>query len=62
MFIENIGLFASLAGVVLWIYLLVASFNEDVSAVLSVRPLREDSAYYILTILLTEWKARVVKC
>lgn len=30
MFIANLGIFASLIGVLLWIYLLVASFSEEV--------------------------------
>ena len=61
-FIANLGVFASLVGVLLWIYLLVASFSQEVKEVLSLHPLRESLAYYIFSVLLNEWKARVVKC
>ncbi|SAK74454.1 hypothetical protein AWB77_03329 [Caballeronia fortuita] len=55
--IANMGIFASLIGLLLWIYLLVASFSEEVRAILSMHPLRDASAYYIFSILLNEWKA-----
>ncbi|KXU93805.1 hypothetical protein CR51_28735 [Caballeronia megalochromosomata] len=61
-FIANMGIFASLIGVLLWIYLLAASFSEDVRAILPLHPLRNALVYYIFSIALNESKARVAKC
>jgi hypothetical protein len=55
--IANMGIFASLIGLLLWIYLLVASFSEEVRVLLPLHPLRDASAYYIFSIMLNEWKA-----
>ncbi|WP_321792388.1 hypothetical protein [Caballeronia sp. J97] len=60
-FIANMGIFASLSGMLLWIYLLVASFSQEVRAILPLHPLRDASAYYIVSILLNEWKAGTTK-
>jgi len=61
-FIANMGIFASLGGLLLWIYLLVASFNERVRGILPLHPLLESLVYYIFTVAVTMRKARVVKC
>ncbi|BCQ22530.1 hypothetical protein NK8_06400 [Caballeronia sp. NK8] len=55
--IANMGIFASLIGVLLWIYLLVASFSEDVRAILPMHPLRDALVYYFFSIMLNECKA-----
>ncbi|CAH2785217.1 MAG: hypothetical protein CBHOC_1824 [uncultured Caballeronia sp.] len=60
--IANMGIFASLVGVLLWIYLLVASFSQEVQEILPLHPLRESSPYYAFSIVLNENKARVVRC
>ena len=62
MFIANLGIFASLVGVVLWIYLLVASFNAEVRGLLPLHPLLESLVYYLISILLTLQKAKVARC
>jgi hypothetical protein len=61
MFIANLGIFASLIGVLLWIYLLVASFSEEVRGILPLHPLRDSLVYYLFSIALNESKARVAK-
>lgn len=61
-FIVNLGIFASLGGVLLWLYLLLASFNEDVRALLPLHPMIEASAYYALSVYLTDHKNREVEC
>lgn len=60
--IANMGIFASLGGVLLWIYLLVASFSQEVREILPLHPLWESSAYYAFSIVLNEIKAKVAKC
>ncbi|SAK39401.1 hypothetical protein AWB76_00061 [Caballeronia temeraria] len=60
--IANMGIFASLIGMLLWIYLLVASFSEEVRAILPMHPLRDALAYYLFSITLNEGKARVTRC
>lgn len=62
MFIANLGIFASLGGMLLWIYLLVASFNEEVRGILPLHPLLESLVYYLFSILLTVHKAKVARC
>ncbi|WP_250450563.1 hypothetical protein [Caballeronia sp. ATUFL_M2_KS44] len=61
-FIASLGIFASLGGVLLWLYLLIASFNEDVRALLPLHPLIEASAYYGLSVYLTVCKDKEVTC
>jgi hypothetical protein len=60
--IANMGIFASLIGLLLWIYLLVASFSEEVRDFLPLHPLRDSLVYYAFSILLNEGKARVERC
>ncbi|SAK42031.1 hypothetical protein AWB80_00473 [Caballeronia pedi] len=60
--IANMGIFASLIGVLLWIYLLVASFSGEVRAILPMHPLRDALGYYVFSIGLNESKAWVAKC
>ncbi|AET88408.1 hypothetical protein BYI23_A005700 [Burkholderia sp. YI23] len=60
--IANMGIFASLIGLLLWLYLLVASFSDEVRGLLPMHPLRDSLVYYVLTIALNEWKAWVEKC
>jgi hypothetical protein len=60
--IANMGIFASLIGLLLWIYLLVASFSEEVREILPLHPLRDALVYYAFSILLNEWKAWREKC
>ncbi|MDR5833120.1 hypothetical protein [Caballeronia sp. LZ034LL] len=60
--LANLGVFASLFGVLLWIYLLVASFSQEVREILLVRPYREATAYYVLSFALSEFKARNTTC
>lgn len=61
-FIAYMGIFASLGGVLLWLYLLVASFNEDVRALLPLHPMVEASVYYGLCVYLTGRKEKEVRC
>jgi hypothetical protein len=61
MFIANLGIFASLIGVLLWIYLLVASFSEEVRGILPLHPLQDSLVYYVFSIVANEWKARVAR-
>jgi hypothetical protein len=58
----NLGVFASLAGVLLWIYLLLASFNEAVRTILPMHPFLESLAYYALCVYLTSCRGRALKC
>jgi hypothetical protein len=58
----NLGIFASLAGVLLWIYLLLASFNEAVRAMLPMHPFLESLAYYAFCVYLTSYRGRTLKC
>ncbi|WP_250434000.1 hypothetical protein [Caballeronia sp. ATUFL_F2_KS9A] len=60
--VANLGIFASLIGMLLWIYLLVASFSEEVRAILPMHPLRDALVYYVFSIAVNEWKAWVEKC
>lgn len=60
--IANLGIFASLIGMLLWIYLLVASFSQEVRGLLPSHPLRDALVYYGLSIVLNEWKAGVSRC
>jgi hypothetical protein len=61
-FIANLGIFASLGGVILWIYLLVAAFNEEVKGILPLHPLLESLVYYLCSVFLTVRRAKVAKC
>ncbi|SAL19334.1 hypothetical protein AWB74_00658 [Caballeronia arvi] len=61
-FIANMGIFASLIGLLLWIYLLVASFSQDVREILPLHPLRDSLLYYVFSIGLNESKARTETC
>jgi hypothetical protein len=60
-FIANLGFLASLCGVVLWIYLLLASFNEAVMVLLPFHPFWEALVYYLFSVFLTIQKAKVLK-
>lgn len=60
--LANLGVFASLFGVLLWIYWLVASFSQEVREILLVRPYREATAYYVLSFALSEFKERNTTC
>jgi len=53
-FIANLGIFASLIGVLLWIYLRVAVFSQDVREILLTHSLRYASVYYAFSIVLNE--------
>ncbi|WP_250508653.1 hypothetical protein [Caballeronia sp. GACF4] len=61
-FIANLGIFASLGGVLLWIYLLLASFSEDVKGLIVLHPLLDALSYYLISMSLTYHKAEVEKC
>jgi hypothetical protein len=54
----NVGIFVSLGGALLWIYLLVGSFSSEVRALVPWHPLLESSAYYLLSMAVNEWKAK----
>lgn len=60
--LANLGVFASLFGVLLWIYLLVASFSQEVREILLVRPYREATGYYVLSLVLSEFEAGNTTC
>ncbi|MDR5877226.1 hypothetical protein [Caballeronia sp. LZ032] len=60
--VANLGVFASLFDVLLWRYLLVASFSQEVREILLVRPWRKSTAYYVLSFALSEFKARNTTC
>ncbi|MDR5778669.1 hypothetical protein QCE63_04385 [Caballeronia sp. LZ065] len=60
--LANLGVFACLFGVLPWIYLLVASFSQEVREILLVWPYRESTAYYVLSFALSEIKARNTTC
>ena len=60
--IANMGIFASLIGLLLWLYLLVASFSQEVRDLLPLHPARDSLVYYVISILLNENKARVERC
>jgi hypothetical protein len=57
----NLGVFASLAGVWLWIYLLLASFNQAVRTMLPMYPFLESLAYYVLCLELTRRRRQVMR-
>jgi hypothetical protein len=57
----NFGVFASLAGVLLWIYLLLASFSEAVRTMLPMYPFPESLAYYVLCLELTRRRRQVMR-
>jgi hypothetical protein len=59
--IANMGIFASPIGLLLWLYLLVASFSQDVREIPPLHPLRYASVCYVVSILLNEWKAWITK-
>ncbi len=61
-FIANLGIFASLGGVLLWIYLLLASFSEDFKALLNMNSILEALTYYVISMHLTRYKEEVEKC
>ncbi|WP_277186269.1 hypothetical protein [Caballeronia sp. BR00000012568055] len=54
-FIAKLGVFASLGGTLLWLYLLMASFSNEVSAILPLHPYRDAVLYYLFSSLVTEW-------
>ena len=60
-FIAYLGIFASLIGVLPWIYLLVASFSEEVREILPFHPLWDSLVYYLFSVALNESKARVAR-
>jgi hypothetical protein len=57
-YVAKVAIWMSIAGVVGWIYLLAASFNEAVRAVITHHPLGASAIYYVVGAALTEWKAR----
>ncbi|WP_157056271.1 hypothetical protein [Candidatus Burkholderia verschuerenii] len=59
---SNLGVFAALAGVLLWIYLLLASFNEAVRAILPMHHFLESLVYYALCVNVTSCRETVSKC
>jgi hypothetical protein len=59
--IANLGVFASLGGMLLWLYMLLASFNDAVKAIVPVQPMRDSLFYYFFSIVLSEWKAWVMR-
>ncbi|WP_250491903.1 hypothetical protein [Caballeronia sp. GAWG1-1] len=61
-FIAKLGIFASLGGVLLWIYLLLSSFSEDVKALLNMNSILEALTYYVISMHLTRYKEEVEKC
>lgn len=61
-FIANLGIFAPLLAMLLWIYLRVAVFSQDVREILLTHSLRYASVYYAFSVVSNEWKARVPKC
>jgi hypothetical protein len=58
-FIAKLGIFASLGGVLLWLYMLVASLSEEVQALVPFHPYREAAFYYIFSSVVTVWKSSV---
>lgn len=61
-FIAKLGIFASLGGVLLWIYLLLSSFSEDVKVLLNMNSILEALTYYVISMHLTRYKEEVEKC
>jgi hypothetical protein len=55
-FIAKLGIFASIGGTLLWLYLLMASFSKEVSAILPLHPYRDAVLYYLFSFLVAEWK------
>jgi hypothetical protein len=59
--VAKTGVWFAVCGVAAWIYLLAASFNEKVRAIIPYYPLMGASVYDLLGAVLTEWKARLPK-
>jgi hypothetical protein len=45
-FIAKLGVFASIVGAILWLYLLTASFSAEVMGILPFHPARDAALYY----------------
>jgi hypothetical protein len=56
--VAKLGIWMAVVGVTAWVYLLTASFSDEVKAVIPYYPLQGALLYYLLGIVLTEWKAR----
>jgi hypothetical protein len=57
-FVAKLGIWMAVLGVAGWVYLLTASFSDEVKAIIPYYPLTGALVYYGLGIGLTEWKAR----
>jgi hypothetical protein len=59
--IANMGILASLCGVLLWICLLLASLSEAIMALLPFHPFWESLVYYFFSVFLSSQKTEFTK-